>query len=80
MEAPERRDLAWVGHDHLNEAPEKKSNQNMENYQNGPCISAVGCDGYGPPSLNSETVVLEDDDQYCEEHEEVAKDLGLSEG
>ena len=80
VEAPVGRHLPRVGHHHLHEAPEEKSHEQVEDYEYGPRKSAAGLDRLGPPRAQSEAVVLEDDHQHREEHEEVPQYLGLGEG
>ena len=51
----------------------------MEKDEHDLRVAAAG-QGERPPDHEREAVVLEDDDQHCEEHEEIAEDLGLSAG
>ena len=52
----------------------------MKENENSPGVLASSGECNRPPGLNGEAVVLSDDHKSSEKHEEVAKDLGLSEG
>lgn len=52
----------------------------MEDYKNSPRILAAGVECNGSPRFNSKAVVLGDNNESSKKHEEIAKNLGLSEG